>query len=96
MKKSFRDAVKIDSLDVPGTGIVTEGLRVRHPTFGLGTVTAVIRWGCDAGHAIEVKFDGPAGAKALAPEYCKLELVKSPEQSSSAAVRARRWLRSLF
>ena len=44
MKKSFRDAIEISSLELPGLGIVTVGLKVKHPVFGRGTVVSIVEW----------------------------------------------------
>ena len=78
MKKSLRDAVKIDSLEVEGLGKVTTGLKVIHPVFGAGTVVALFEFPpyCEMRHAIGVQFE-TAGYRSLAPEYAKLELAKA-------------------
>lgn len=74
MKKSIRDAVQIESLEVSGLGTVVVGLKVRHPTFGSGTVVSLTEFPpyCPSRHAIGVQFQS-AGFKALAPEYAKLQ-----------------------
>lgn len=75
MKKSLRETVEIDALDVPMLGTVTRGMRVLHPVFGPGTVVAIFKYGCNAGNAIGVKFDGPEGYKALHPGYAKMKRI---------------------
>jgi hypothetical protein len=74
MKKSFRDAVEIGSLDLPGLGTVTVGLKVKHPVFGRGTVVSILEWPqyVNLGQSIGVEFES-VGSKLLAPEYARLE-----------------------
>ena len=74
MKKSIRDAVRIDSLDVQGLGTVTVGLKVVHPVFGRGTVVSIAEFPpyCKTRHSVGVQFE-TVGFKALAPEYAKLK-----------------------
>jgi hypothetical protein len=75
MKKSIRDAVKINSLEVAGLGTVTVGLRVIHPVFGRGTVVSIGEFPpyCKLRHSIGIQFEA-VGYKPLAPEYARLEL----------------------
>ena len=74
MKKSIRDAVEIDSLEVPGLGTVRAGLRVVHPVFGRGTVVAIFEFPpySKIRHSVGVEFEG-VGYKPLAPEYARLQ-----------------------
>ena len=65
-------AEEVDSLEVPELGRVTKGLRVKHPLFGIGTVTAILK-APDGKHSLRVEFAGH-GNKALVPEYAKLRL----------------------
>lgn len=74
MKKYIRDAVPIESLEVPLLGVVTKGLKVKHPLFGPGTVVELFRFP-DGKHSLRVEFE-THGSKALAPEYAKLEPIK--------------------
>jgi len=73
MKKSIRDAKRIESLDLPDLGTVTEGLKVKHPVFGHGTVVAIIEFPpyVPSRHALGVEFDA-VGYKVLNPAYAKL------------------------
>ena len=64
--------VPIESLDVPGLGLATKGLEVKHPLFGDGVITVLLRFR-DGKHAIGVEFRAH-GYKLLAPEYAKLRL----------------------
>ena len=82
MKKSLRNAVAIESLEVPGLGLVTKGLKVRHPKFGAGTVVALFRFPpyCPMRHSIGVQFES-VGYTALAPEYAKLQPELPKKQS---------------
>ena len=72
MKASI-EATEIESLEVPGLGLVKKGLVVQHPTFGQGQVVAVFRFppGGHTSHSIGIEF-ATVGYKALAPEYAKL------------------------
>jgi hypothetical protein len=74
MKKSIREAVEIQSLDVPGLGTVTKGLKVSHPVFGTGTVVSLFEFPPHSAtrHSIGVQFES-IGFKALAPEYARLK-----------------------
>ena len=74
MKKSIRDAIQIESLEVPGLGLVTAGRKVSHPDFGHGLVVSITEFPayCPIRHSIGVEFES-AGFKALAPEYAKLQ-----------------------
>jgi hypothetical protein len=74
MKKSIREAVEIQSLDVAGLGTVTRGLKVSHPVFGAGTVVSLFEFPPHSAtrHSIGVQFES-VGFKALAPEYAKLK-----------------------
>ena len=73
MKKSIRDAKRIDSLDLPGLGTVTEGLKVKHPVFGYGAVVAIIEFPpyVPSRYSLGVEFE-VVGYKVLSPEYAKL------------------------
>jgi hypothetical protein len=73
MKKSIREAVEIQSLDVFALGTVTKGLRVVHPIFGAGTVVSLFEFPphSTTRHSIGVQFE-TVGFKALAPEYANL------------------------
>ena len=74
MKKSIREAVELESLDIPGLGTVTRGLKVSHPMFGVGTVVSLFEFPPHSltHHSIGVQFE-TVGFKALAPEYAKLQ-----------------------
>ena len=74
MKKSIRDAVQIESLEVEGLGTVTKGLKVVHPVFGSGTVVSLWEFPpyCPIRHSIGVQFE-TGGYKTLAPDYAKLK-----------------------
>ena len=74
MKKSIRETVEIDSLEVADLGVITRGVRVRHPSFGPGTVVAPFEWPTYSPlrNTIGIEFDS-VGYKALAPEYAKLQ-----------------------
>jgi len=67
------DATEIESLELPGLGLVTKGLVVQHPIFGQGKVVALFRFppGGPTSHSIGIEF-ATVGYKALAPEYAKL------------------------
>jgi hypothetical protein len=75
MKKSFRDAIEVSSLDLPGLGTVTVGLKVKHPVFGRGTVVSIVQWPpyVKQRHSLGVNFE-TVGRKLLAPGVAKLAL----------------------
>ena len=74
MKKSIRDAVEIGSVELPGLGTVTVGLKVTHPVFGRGTVVSIVEWPpyVKQRYSLGVEFEA-VGRKLLAPAYAKLE-----------------------
>ncbi len=76
MKKSIRDAVEIETIQVDGLGVVTRGIRVQHPHFGSGTVVAIFQFPeySQTRHSIGIEFDA-VGYKPLTPEYAKLQRV---------------------
>lgn len=74
MKKSL-DVKKVESLSVPGLGVVKPGLQVIHPHFGVGTVVALFEFPPISAtrYSIGIEF-GSVGYKALVPKYAKLKL----------------------
>ena len=96
MKKSIRDAVQIESLEVPGLGLVKEGLKVSHPAFGRGTVVSITEFPpyCPIRHSIGVEFSA-VGFKALAPEHAKLRARLRPNCSLKRTAGVALALRSL-
>lgn len=56
-----------------GFELVDNGDKVKHPTFGNGTVTSRIGDGLSA--KVVVKFQAPVGEKKLALRYAKLKKI---------------------
>lgn len=78
MKKSFREAKEIESLDIPETGMLTKGIRVNHPVFGEGVVVALFEFPpyVPQRHCVGIEFSS-VGYKPLSPQYAKLSLIEN-------------------
>jgi hypothetical protein len=64
-------AEEVESLEVPGLGLVSKGLRVRHVLHGAGVVSSIAKFG-DDDHSIFVNFE-EHGYKAVRPPYDSLQ-----------------------
>lgn len=61
-----------DTTPIERSGDYAVGVRVEHPKFGVGTITAVEQWTNDV--KITVDF-GPAGKKTLLQKFAKLTII---------------------
>jgi len=76
------EADELESLDVNGVGIITPGMELEHPIFGLGQVEAIFKFVKSEDITIRINFE-KHGSKALVPEYANLSLPKPKTQKTS-------------
>jgi hypothetical protein len=76
------EADELESLDVNGVGIITPGMELVHPAFGLGQIEAIFKFVKSDDITIRINFE-KHGSKALVPEYANLSLPKPKTQKPS-------------
>lgn len=76
------EANELESLEVSGVGLVTSGMQLEHPVFGLGQVEAIFKFVKSEDIAIRINFE-QHGSKALVPELANLSLPKSKSKKGS-------------
>lgn len=83
----------VDCLEIESIGLVTPGLKVSHPMFGLGVVEELFEF--DTGEkTIRVNFE-KFGSKALVPEFGRLTLApEEPMNKEDASILSK--LKGLF
>ena len=76
------EAKELDSLEVDGIGLITPGIQLEHPVFGLGQVETIFKFVKSDDITICINFD-KHGSKTLVPKYANLSLPKTKKQRVS-------------
>ncbi len=75
------DTKELKSLEVNGIGLVEQGLKVEHPSLGLGVVENIYQTISSSEVNLKIKFND-YGSRNINPKSAHLSLIVKPDNGS--------------